>query len=153
MVCSAKLYNQSLPTLSTYHQLIPMSMSYHSYAVGGHGGVMPYKSVFLPTGGIHFWWGQKRTFRKAFLALSRDVGTVRVHRDSTALCRCKSGTGPRPCITSASSSIVVVIAALDYIMCSLSRDNDDAHEDFCATSRRCGRKQQKDDRWRHSSPM
>ena len=105
------------------------------------------------TAAIHFWWGQKRTFPKAFLALSRDVGTVRVHRDSTALCRCKSGTGPRPCITSASSSIVVVIAALDYIMCSLSRDNDDAHEDFCATSRRCGRKQQKDDRWRHSSPM
>ena len=33
-------------------------------------------------------------------------------------------------------SIVVVIAALDYIMCSLSRDNDDAHEDFCTNSRR-----------------
>ena len=71
--------------------------------------------------------------RGIFLALSRDVGTVRVHRDSTALCRCKSGTGPRPCITSASPSIVLVIAALDYIMCSLSRDNDDAHA-RCGTS-------------------
>ena len=74
-----------------------------------------------------FLVGTKTDFRKAFLALSRDVGTVRVHRDSTALCRCKSGTGPRPCITSASPSIVLVIAALDYIMGSLSHDNDDAH--------------------------
>ena len=83
----------------------------------------------VPDGGRRhpFLVGTKTDFRKAFLALSRDVGTVRVHRDSTALCRCKSGTGPTPCITSASSSIVVVIAALDYIMCSLSRDNDDAH--------------------------
>ena len=47
MVWSAKLYNQGLATLSTYHQLVPMSMSYHSYAVGGRGGVMPYKPVFL----------------------------------------------------------------------------------------------------------
>ena len=67
--------------------------------------------------------------RKIFLALSRDVGTVRVHRDSTALFRCKSGTGPRPGITSASPSIVVVIAALHYIMCSMPRDNDGARED------------------------
>ena len=50
------------------------------------------------------------------LALSHDVGTVRVHRDSTALCRCKSGTGPSPGITSASPSIVSVIAALDEII-------------------------------------
>ena len=66
--------------------------------------------------------------RKIFLALSRDVGTVRVHRDSVALFRCKSGTGPRPGITSASPSIVVVIVALHYIMCSMSRDNDGARE-------------------------
>ena len=64
---------------------------------------------------------KNETFPKAFLALSRDVGTVRVHRDSEALCRCKSGTGPSPGITSASPGIVLVIAALDYIMCSLSR--------------------------------
>ena len=69
------------------------------------------------------------SFRKGFLALSRDVGTVRVHRDSTALFRCKSGTGPRPGITSASPSIVVVIAALHYIMFSMPRDNDGARED------------------------
>ena len=48
MICSANPYNQRLTTLSTYHQLIPMSMSHHSYAVGGRGGVMPYKPVFLP---------------------------------------------------------------------------------------------------------
>ena len=41
------------------------------------------------------------------------VGTGRVHRDSEALCRCKSGTGPSPGITSASPGIVFVIAALD----------------------------------------
>ena len=52
-------------------------------------------------------------FGKIFLALSRDVGTGRVHRDSEALCHCKSGTGPRPGITSASPGIVFVIAALD----------------------------------------
>ena len=69
-------------------------------------------------GGFHFGEVQKRTFPKAFLALSRDDGTVRVHRDSEALCRCKSGTGPSPGITSASPGIVLVIAALDYLMCS-----------------------------------
>ena len=85
--------------------------------------------LVLPTaGGFHFGEGQKRTFRKGFLALSRDVGTVRVHRDSAALFRCKSGTGPRPGITSASPSIVVVIAALHYIMFSMPRDNDGARE-------------------------
>ena len=67
-------------------------------------------------------------FGKIVLALSRDVGTVRVHRDSAALFRCKSGTGPRPGITSASPSIVFVIAALHYIMCSMPRDNDGARE-------------------------
>ena len=79
-------------------------------------------------GDFHFGEPQKRPFRKA---ASRDVGTVGVHRDSEALCRCKSGTGPRPGITSASPSIVFVIAALDCIICSMSRDNDGAHE-------RCG---------------
>ena len=69
-------------------------------------------------GGFHFGEGQKRTIGKIFLALSRDVGTVRVHRDSIALFRCKSGTGPRPGITLASPSIVFVIVALHYIMCS-----------------------------------
>ena len=38
IVCSAKLYNQRLATLSTYHQLTPMSRRHHIYAVGGHGG-------------------------------------------------------------------------------------------------------------------
>ena len=52
---------------------------------------------------------------KPHLALSCDVGTGRIHRDSAALFRCKSGTGPSPGITSASPGIVVVIAALDYI--------------------------------------
>ena len=85
----------------------------------------------MAPGGFHFGEPPKRTFPKAFLALSRDDGTVRVHRDSEALCRCKSGTGPSPGITSASPGIVLVIAALDYIMCSLSRGNDGAHE-------RCG---------------
>ena len=69
--------------------------------------------------------------RKPLLALSCDAGTCRIHRDSAALFRCKSGTGPSPGITSASPGIVVVIAALDYIMCSMSRSNDGAHED-CA---------------------
>ena len=65
---------------------------------------------------------------------SRDDGTVRVHRDSEALCRCKSGTGPSPGITSASPGIVLVIAALDYIMCSMSRSNDGAREDCGAST-------------------
>ena len=85
--------------------------------------------------------------RKLF---SRDVGTVRVHRDSTALCRCKSGTGPRPCITSASSSIVVVIAALDYIMCSLSHDNDDAHVRCGTSTASCEQPAHKPDKYAHT---
>ena len=67
--------------------------------------------------------------RKIFLALSRDVGTVRVHRDSEALCRCKSGTGPRPGIMSASSGSVFIIAALDHLTCQVSVANDGARED------------------------
>ena len=70
----------------------------------------------LLSGGFHFGEFQKRTFPKALLALSRDDGTVCFHRDSEALCRCKSGTGPSPGITSASPSIVSVIAALDEII-------------------------------------
>jgi len=50
MVCSAKPYKQGLATLSTYHQLIPMSMSYHSYAVGGRGGATLYNPGFLAGG-------------------------------------------------------------------------------------------------------
>ena len=64
----------------------------------------------VPGGDFHFGEVHKRTIPKA---ASRDVGTGRVHRDSEALCRCKSGTGPSPGITSASPSIVSVIAALD----------------------------------------
>ena len=80
-------------------------------------------------GGFHFGEPQKRTFPKAFLALSRDDGTVRVHRDSEALCRCKSGTGPRPGIVPASSGSVSVIAALSHLTCQVSVGNDGARED------------------------
>ena len=73
-------------------------------------------------------------FGKIFLALSRDVGTVRVHRDSEALCRCKSGTGPRPGIMSASSGSVFIIAALDHLTCQVSVANDGAREDCGANS-------------------
>ena len=72
--------------------------------------------------------------RKIFLALSRDVGTVRVHRDSEALCRCKSGTGPRPGIMSASSGSVFIIAALDHLTCQVSVANDGAREDCRAST-------------------
>ena len=48
IVCSAKLYNQRLATLSTYHQLTPMSRRHHIHAVGGRSGAMLYKPVFLP---------------------------------------------------------------------------------------------------------
>ena len=47
MICSQKLYNQRLTTLSTYHKLTPMSRKHHIYAVGGRGGAMPYNPVFL----------------------------------------------------------------------------------------------------------
>ena len=47
MVCSAKLYNQRLATLFTYHQLTPMSRRHHIYAVEARGGAMLYKPVFL----------------------------------------------------------------------------------------------------------
>ena len=94
-------------------------------------------------GDFHFGERQKRPFRKA---ASRDVGTVGVHRDSEALCRCKSGTGPRPGITSASPSIVFVIAALDCIICSMSRDNDGAHEGFCASTASCEQTAHKPDK-------
>ena len=53
IVCSAKLYNQRLPTLSTYYQLIPMSRRHHIYAVGGRGGDMHYKPVFLTDGTLY----------------------------------------------------------------------------------------------------
>ena len=72
--------------------------------------------------------------RKIFLALSRDVGTVRVHRDSVALFRCKSGTGPRPGITSASPSIVVVIVALFTTSCSPCRATTTARASAVRTS-------------------
>ena len=47
MVCSQKLYNQRLATLSTYHHLTPVSRRHHIYAVGGRGGAMLYKRGFL----------------------------------------------------------------------------------------------------------
>ena len=47
MVCSAKLYRQRLATLSTYHQLTPMSRRHHIYAMGGRGGDMLFKPVQL----------------------------------------------------------------------------------------------------------
>ena len=47
MICSAKLYNQRLATLCTYHQLTPMSRRHHIHAMGGRAGAMPYKPVFL----------------------------------------------------------------------------------------------------------
>ena len=73
-------------------------------------------------------------FGKIFLALSRDVGTVRVHRDSEALRRCKSGTGPRPGIMSASSGSVFIIAALDHLTCQVSVAKDGAREDCRAST-------------------
>ena len=73
-------------------------------------------------------------FGKIFLALSRDVGTVRVHRDPEALCRCKSGTGPRPGIMSASSGSVFIIAALGHLTYQVSVANDGAREDCGANS-------------------
>ena len=97
----------------------------------------------IPEGDFHFGERQKRTIRKA---ASRDVGTVGVHRDSEALCRCKSGTGPRPGITSASPSIVFVIAALDCIICSMSRDNDGAHERCGSSTASCEQPTHKPDK-------
>ena len=62
-----------------------------------------------------------------FLALSRDVGTVRVHRASDALRRYKSGTGPSSGITSAAPGIILVIAALSLIHCQTFGGNDEEH--------------------------
>ena len=50
MVCSQKLYNQRLATLSTYHQLTPMSRRHHIYAVGRRGGATLYNPGFLTDG-------------------------------------------------------------------------------------------------------
>ena len=72
---------------------------------------------------------QKRTFPKLFLALSRDVGTVRVHRASDALRRYKSGTGPSSGITSAAPGIILVIAALSLIHCQTFGGNDNEDMD------------------------
>ena len=47
MICSAKLYNQRLATLSTYHQLTPMSRRHHIYALGRRGGATLYNPGFL----------------------------------------------------------------------------------------------------------
>ena len=62
----------------------------------------------------------------------RQTGTVRVHRDSEALCRCKSGTGPRPGIKSASSGNVSIVAALGHLTYQVSVANDGAREELCA---------------------
>ena len=86
MVCSAKPYNQGLATLSTYHQLIPMSMSYHSYAAGGHGGVMPYKSVFLPISLRTLYVYERSRSLALGLAESWGTGTVTGKRLDTNAC-------------------------------------------------------------------
>ena len=67
--------------------------------------------------------------RNPFLALSRDVGTVRVHRASDALRRYKSGTGLASGITSAAPGIILVIAALSLIHCQTFGGNDNEQED------------------------
>ena len=56
---------------------------------------------------------------------------------SRQIFRCESGTGPRPGASlrlPPSIVVVNVIAALHYIMCSMSRDNDGAREDCGANS-------------------
>ena len=68
---------------------------------------------------------QKRTFPKAFLALSRDVDTGSCHRASDALRRYKSGTGLTSGITSAAPGIILVIAALSLIHCQTFGGNDE----------------------------
>ena len=65
--------------------------------------------------------GRSRNF---FSALSRDVGTVRVHRASDALRRYESGTGLSSGITSAAPGIILVIAALSLIHCQTFGGND-----------------------------
>ena len=75
---------------------------------------------------------KRRRFGSFFLALSRDVGTVRVHRASDALSRYKSGTGLSSGITSAAPGIVLVIAALSLIHCQTFGGNDNERED-CGT--------------------
>ena len=50
MVCSQKLYNRRLATLSTYHQLTPVSRRHHIYTVGGRGGATLYNPGFLAGG-------------------------------------------------------------------------------------------------------
>ena len=47
MVWSATVYSQRLATLSTYHQLTPVSRKHHIYAVGGRGGATLYNPGFL----------------------------------------------------------------------------------------------------------
>ena len=72
---------------------------------------------------------KRRRFGNFFLALSRDVGTVRVHRASDPLRRYKSGTGPSSGITSAAPGIILVIAALSLIHCQTFGGNDEEQED------------------------
>ena len=45
MICSQKPYNQRLVTLSTYHQLTPVSRRHHIYTVGGRGGATLYTTL------------------------------------------------------------------------------------------------------------
>ena len=56
MVCSQKLYNQRLATLSTYHQLTPVSRRPHIYTMGGRGGATLYTT-------LGFWRAEPRTLR------------------------------------------------------------------------------------------
>ena len=77
----------------------------------------------------------KRTFPKAFLALSRDVDTGSCHRVSDALRRYKSGTGLASGITSAAPGIILVIAALSLIHCQTFGGNDNEDMD-CGSAQR-----------------
>ena len=61
------------------------------------------------------------------------VGTVRVHRESEALCHRKNGTRPSSYITPASLDSVFIIDALGHLTCQVLSVNDGAHED-CAAS-------------------
>ena len=54
MICSQKLYNQRLATLSMYHQLTPVSRRHHIYTVGGRGGATLYNPGFLAGGTPYF---------------------------------------------------------------------------------------------------
>ena len=75
------------------------------------------------------WWDKDSKAKRAADA----VGTVRVHRESEALCHRKNGTRPSSYITPASLDSVFIIDALGHLTCQVLSVNDGAHED-CAAS-------------------